>query len=132
MRQSWSAHANWWPARGRLCRPPRSQTDHDRDERCQWADQPFDILPYALLWIITFSYLILFLLLRSLFLPLKAILMNILSFLLMNLAFDFKFSSIVITYHAEEVCEIEFINYLIENSVNENVYTVVKYLFEYQ
>lgn len=37
------------------------------------------ILPYALLWIIVFSYLILLVLLRSLFLPFKAILMNILS-----------------------------------------------------
>lgn len=36
-------------------------------------------LPYALLWIILFTYLILLILLRSLFLPLKAILMNILS-----------------------------------------------------
>lgn len=39
----------------------------------------YQILPYALLWIMVFSYLILFLLLRSLFLPLKAILMNLLS-----------------------------------------------------
>lgn len=37
------------------------------------------ILPWALLWIMVFSYLILLILLRSLFLPLKAILMNILS-----------------------------------------------------
>ncbi|WP_035917848.1 MMPL family transporter [Legionella fairfieldensis] len=37
------------------------------------------ILPYALLWIIVFTYLILLVLLRSLFLPLKAILMNVLS-----------------------------------------------------
>ncbi len=36
-------------------------------------------LPYAILWIILFSYLILLILLRSLFLPLKAILMNLLS-----------------------------------------------------
>lgn len=36
-------------------------------------------LPYALLWIGVFTYLILLILLRSLFLPLKAILMNILS-----------------------------------------------------
>lgn len=39
----------------------------------------YKILPYAILWIMFFSYLILFLLLRSLFLPLKAILMNLLS-----------------------------------------------------
>jgi RND superfamily putative drug exporter len=39
----------------------------------------FEILPYAIAWIIFFSYLILLLLLRSLFLPLKAIVMNILS-----------------------------------------------------
>lgn len=37
------------------------------------------ILPYALLWIMFFTYLTLLLLLRSVFLPLKAILMNILS-----------------------------------------------------
>ena len=37
------------------------------------------ILPYAILWIIVFTYLILLVLLRSLFLPFKAILMNILS-----------------------------------------------------
>ena len=37
------------------------------------------LFPYALLWIIVLTYLILLLLLRSLFLPLKAILMNILS-----------------------------------------------------
>lgn len=36
-------------------------------------------LPYAILWIILFSYLILLVLLRSLFLPFKAIIMNILS-----------------------------------------------------
>ena len=39
----------------------------------------YHYLPYAILWILVSSYLILFLLLRSLFLPLKAILMNILS-----------------------------------------------------
>ncbi len=37
------------------------------------------ILPYALIWIMIFTYLTLLLLLRSLFLPIKAILMNILS-----------------------------------------------------
>jgi RND superfamily putative drug exporter len=37
------------------------------------------ILPYAILWIMIFSYLILLILLRSIFLPLKAILMNLLS-----------------------------------------------------
>lgn len=37
------------------------------------------IFPYALAWIIVLTYIILLLLLRSLFLPLKAILMNILS-----------------------------------------------------
>jgi RND superfamily putative drug exporter len=42
-------------------------------------DTIWRILPYALLWTILFSYLILLLLLRSLFLPFKAILMNILS-----------------------------------------------------
>ncbi|MGC1181573.1 MMPL family transporter [Legionella sp.] len=36
-------------------------------------------LPYAILWIMLFSYLILLVLLRSIFLPLKAILMNLLS-----------------------------------------------------
>ncbi|BCA95058.1 membrane protein [Legionella antarctica] len=39
----------------------------------------YEILPYAILWIMVFSYLILLLLLRSLFLPFKAILMNLLS-----------------------------------------------------
>jgi RND superfamily putative drug exporter len=38
-----------------------------------------DIFPYAVVWIISLTYLILLLLLRSLFLPFKAILMNILS-----------------------------------------------------
>ena len=38
-----------------------------------------NVLPYALIWIMTFTYLILLILLRSLFLPLKAILMNLLS-----------------------------------------------------
>ncbi|WP_298624250.1 MMPL family transporter [uncultured Legionella sp.] len=37
------------------------------------------ILPYAILWIMVLTYLILLILLRSLFLPLKAIIMNILS-----------------------------------------------------
>lgn len=37
------------------------------------------LVPYALIWILVFTYLILLILLRSLFLPLKAILMNILS-----------------------------------------------------
>jgi len=36
-------------------------------------------LPFAILWIVVFTYLILLILLRSVFLPLKAILMNILS-----------------------------------------------------
>ncbi|MCL9683473.1 MMPL family transporter [Legionella maioricensis] len=39
----------------------------------------YHVLPYAILWIMVFSYLILLLLLRSLFLPFKAILMNLLS-----------------------------------------------------
>ncbi|CEG56336.1 MMPL family transporter [Legionella fallonii] len=39
----------------------------------------YRVLPYAILWIMVFSYLILLLLLRSLFLPFKAILMNLLS-----------------------------------------------------
>ncbi|WP_058535539.1 MMPL family transporter [Legionella saoudiensis] len=39
----------------------------------------YRILPHAILWIMIFSYLILLVLLRSLFLPLKAILMNLLS-----------------------------------------------------
>ena len=39
----------------------------------------YRILPYAILWIIIFTYLILLILLRSLFLPFKAILMNMLS-----------------------------------------------------
>jgi RND superfamily putative drug exporter len=38
-----------------------------------------DNLPYALLWIMVSTYIILLILLRSLFLPLKAILMNLLS-----------------------------------------------------
>jgi RND superfamily putative drug exporter len=38
-----------------------------------------DILPFALLWIIVFTYLILLILLRSLLLPVKAIIMNLLS-----------------------------------------------------
>ncbi len=37
------------------------------------------ILPYAILWIMIFTYFILLILLRSVFLPLKAILMNLLS-----------------------------------------------------
>ncbi len=39
----------------------------------------YHVLPYAVLWIMVFSYLILLLLLRSIFLPFKAILMNLLS-----------------------------------------------------
>jgi len=50
----------------------------------------------------------------------------------MNLALSFEFSSIAVIYHIKEVCEIKFINYLIENSVSKNIYTVVKYLFECQ
>ena len=41
--------------------------------------QIFHTLPYAIAWIMLFTYLILLLLLRSVFLPLKAILMNLLS-----------------------------------------------------
>lgn len=37
------------------------------------------IVPYAILWIMVFTYFILLILLRSIFLPLKAIIMNILS-----------------------------------------------------
>ena len=50
----------------------------------------------------------------------------------MNLVLDFEFSSIAVTYHIEEVCEIEFINYLIENLISESIYVIVKYLFECQ
>jgi len=39
----------------------------------------FRILPYAILWIIVFTYLIMLLLLRSIFLPFKAVVMNLLS-----------------------------------------------------
>ena len=39
----------------------------------------YHILPYALLWIMVITYFILFLLLRSVFLPFKALLMNLLS-----------------------------------------------------
>ncbi|MFJ1268039.1 MMPL family transporter [Legionella lytica] len=39
----------------------------------------YRVLPHAILWIMIFSYLILLVLLRSVFLPLKAILMNLLS-----------------------------------------------------
>ena len=39
----------------------------------------YRMLPYAILWIMVFSYLILLILLRSVFLPFKAILMNLLS-----------------------------------------------------
>lgn len=39
----------------------------------------YHMLPYAIIWIMVFSYLILLVLLRSVFLPLKAILMNLLS-----------------------------------------------------
>lgn len=39
----------------------------------------YRVLPHAILWIMIFSYLILLVLLRSIFLPLKAILMNLLS-----------------------------------------------------
>lgn len=42
-------------------------------------DTIHNLLPYALLWIMSFTYLILLVLLRSVVLPLKAILMNILS-----------------------------------------------------
>ena len=37
------------------------------------------VLPYAILWIMVFTYLILLVLLRSLFLPIKAIIVNLLS-----------------------------------------------------
>lgn len=39
----------------------------------------YRVLPFAILWIMLFSYLILLVLLRSIFLPLKAIVMNLLS-----------------------------------------------------
>ena len=48
----------------------------------------------------------------------------------MNLVLDFEFFNIIVTYHAEKVCEIESIDYLIENSVSESIYVVIKYLFE--
>jgi len=38
-----------------------------------------EAIPYAILWVIVFTYLILLILLRSLFLPVKAIIMNVLS-----------------------------------------------------
>ncbi len=41
--------------------------------------QILNTLPYAMLWIMSFTYLILLILLRSLFLPLKAIIVNLLS-----------------------------------------------------
>ena len=45
----------------------------------QLLDKIKELLPFAILWIMLFSYLILLILLHSIFLPLKAILMNILS-----------------------------------------------------
>lgn len=45
----------------------------------QVLESIYHFLPYALLWIMVFTYFILFLLLRSVFLPFKAILMNLLS-----------------------------------------------------
>ena len=39
----------------------------------------YRVLPHAMIWIMVFSYLILLILLRSVFLPFKAILMNLLS-----------------------------------------------------
>ena len=50
----------------------------------------------------------------------------------MNFILDFEFSSIAVTYHIKKISEIEFINYFIENSVNKNIYIVIKYLFECQ
>ena len=50
----------------------------------------------------------------------------------MNLVLDFEFLSIAVTYHIEEIYKIKFINYLIESSVSESIYIVVKYSFEYQ
>ena len=49
----------------------------------------------------------------------------------MNLVLDFKFSSIIITYHIKEVYEIKFIDYFIENSISESIYIIIKYLFKY-
>ena len=48
----------------------------------------------------------------------------------MNLVLDFKFLCIVIDYHAERVCKIELIDYLVESLISENIYTVVEHLFE--
>ena len=54
----------------------------------------------------------------------------ILNFLLMNLVLCLKLLSIIICYHIKKICKIELINYLIESSISESIYTVVEHSFE--
>ena len=73
----------------------------------------YRVLPYSILWIIVFSYLILLLLLRSLFLPLKAILMTLLSLCASYGALVFVFQqgymSKLLNFQPQEVLDISLL-----------------------
>ncbi|WP_454783969.1 MMPL family transporter [Legionella sp. WA2024007413] len=70
-------------------------------------------LPYAVLWIIVFSYLILLLLLRSLLLPLKAIIMTLLSLCASYGALVFVFQqgylSSILNFQPQEMLDISLL-----------------------
>ncbi|WP_454781064.1 MMPL family transporter [Legionella sp. WA2022007384] len=70
-------------------------------------------LPYAIIWIIVFSYLILLLLLRSLFLPLKAIIMTLLSLCASYGALVFVFQhgylSSILNFQPQEMLDISLL-----------------------
>jgi len=48
----------------------------------------------------------------------------------MNLVLHLKLLSITIYYHIKEVCEIESVDYLIEDLTDESIYTIIEHLFE--
>lgn len=73
----------------------------------------YHFLPYAILWIMVFSYLILLLLLRSVFLPFKAILMNLLSLCAcygaLVLVFQDGYLSHVLNFEAQGLLDISLL-----------------------
>ncbi|WP_419420359.1 MMPL family transporter [Legionella sp. D16C41] len=66
----------------RSLKPPKGfslQLTGEPVKNADVLDKVFKIFPYAVLWIMFLTYLVLLILLRSLFLPLKALIMNIVS-----------------------------------------------------
>lgn len=73
----------------------------------------FEALPYAIVWIMVFSYLILLILLRSLFLPLKAIVLTLLSMTAsygaLVLVFQMGYLSHILNFQTQDMLDISLL-----------------------